>query len=406
VRLDTTDSEYEGFLDLPAYLAMHAAPDRRREDEARLVRQVGEWMGRHFYGAMGDKILDAGTPAIVHVQIPAQRAEAAGLLYRPLELAYVQGQPLVVQDVSLIFEVPGESAPVKRVPVGERLRILAVFSLPVDASALNLRQERYELSRTIRTIGQHNRAIELRVLQYGVTRDALREVLEDGERWDIVHFSGHGLAAHLVLEKADGTLDLVPSNELVKLLRPARGRLKWVTLSACLSAAATVEETLRWLGVDPHRAPAPVGGTRDLQTVARALVQSLDCAVLAMRYPVGDQFAIDLGRCLFEGVLEKKQSLARALQVSLPKLTKAPDVEAAAVATPTLFGRHAAELEVTAPEGEAPVRLGLSYFPPEPERFVGRVGLLTEARGTMASESGHTGVLFHGMSGGGKTACA
>ena len=25
VRLDTTDSEYEGFLDLPAYLAVHAA---------------------------------------------------------------------------------------------------------------------------------------------------------------------------------------------------------------------------------------------------------------------------------------------------------------------------------------------------------------------------------------------
>jgi tetratricopeptide (TPR) repeat protein len=406
VRLDTTDSEYEGFLDLPAYLAMHAAPDRRREDEARLVRQVGEWMGRHFYGAIGDKILDAGTPAIVHVQIPAQPTEAAGLLYRPWELGYVQGQPLAVQDVSLIFEVQGESAAVKRVPVGERLRILAVFSLPVDASALNLRQERYELSRTIRTIGQHNRAIDLRVLQYGVTRDALREVLEEGEGWDIVHFSGHGLAAHLVLEKADGTLDLVPSNELAKLLRPARGRLKWVTLSACLSAAATVEETLRWLGLEPHRASAPVGGARNLQTVARALVQSLDCAVLAMRYPVGDQFAIDLGRCLFEGVLEKKQSLARALQVTLPKLTNAPDVEAVAVATPTLFGRHAAKLAVTAPEGEAPVRRGISYLPLEPERFVGRVGLLTQARATMAPGSGHTGVLFHGMSGGGKTACA
>ena len=209
VRLDPTDSEYEGFLDLPAYLAMHAAPDRRREDEARLVRQVGEWMGRHFYGAIGDKILDAGTPAIVHVQIPAQPAEAAGILYRPWELGYVQGQPLAVQDVSLIFEVQGESARVKRVPVGERLRILAVFSLPVDASALNLRQERYELSRTIRTIGQHNRAIDLRVLQYGVTRDALREVLEEGEGWDIVHFSGHGLAAL-------GARENVPSSARLK----------------------------------------------------------------------------------------------------------------------------------------------------------------------------------------------
>jgi hypothetical protein len=403
VNLNPSNAEYEGFLDLPSYLAIHATPDRRRDDEARLVRQLGEWMGRNFYGPIGDKILEAGTPAIVRVLVPK---EAAGLLYRPWELGYVQGQPLALQDVTLIFEVPGETAPVRHVPVGERLRILAVFSLPVDANALNLRQERYELARSIRAIGQQGRAIDLRVLQYGVTRDSLKQVLADGDGWDVVHFSGHGLEAHLVLEKPDGTVDLVPSNELVKLLRPARGRLKWVTLSACLSAAATVEETLAWLGVEPKRGPAPTTKTGELQTVARALVQSLDCAVLAMRYPVGDQFAIDLGRGLFEGVLEKKQSLARALQVTLPEVADGPDVNAAAVATPTLFGGYAAKLELLVPEGEAPVRLGLAYFPPEPERFVGRVGLLTKARGAMARESGSTGVLFYGMSGGGKTACA
>jgi hypothetical protein len=403
VKLNPSDSEYEGFLDLPSYLATQAATDRRREDEARLVRQVGEWMGRHFYGPIGDKILDAGTPAIVRVQVPA---EAAGLLYRPWELGYVQGQPLALQDVTLVFEVPGESAQVKRVPVGERLRILAVFSLPVDANALNLRQERYELARTIRAIGQQGRAIELRVLQYGVTRESLKQVLEEGEGWDVIHFSGHGLEAHLILEKLDGTVDSVPSNDLVRLLRPARGRLKWVTLSACLSAAAKVEETLAWLGVEPKRGPAPVAATGQLQTVARALVQSLDCAVLAMRYPVGDQFAIDLGRGLFEGVLEKKQSLARALQVTLPKVSGGAEVNAAAVATPTLFGGFAAALVLPLPAGKAPVRLGLAHFPPEPERFVGRVGLLTQARGAMARESASTGVLFHGMSGGGKTACA
>ena len=318
----------------------------------------------------------------------------------------MQGQPLALQDVTLIFEVPGETPSVKHVPVGERLRILAVFSLPVDANALNLRQERYELARTIRAIGQQGLAIDLRVLQYGVTRDSLKQVLEEGDGWDVVHFSGHGLEAHLVLEKADGTVDLVPSNELVKLLRPARGRLKWVTLSACLSAAATVEETLAWLGVEPKPGPTLAAKTGELQTVARALVQSLDCAVLAMRYPVGDQFAIDLGRGLFEGVLEKKQSLARALQVTLPEVADGPDVNAAAVATPTLFGGYAAKLALLVPEGEAPVRLGLAYFPPEPERFVGRVGLLTKARGAMARESASTGVLFYGMSGGGKTACA
>jgi hypothetical protein len=125
-------------------------------------------MGQHFYGPIGEKILDAGTPALVHVRIPKDATEAAGLLYRPWELGYVRMKPLALQDVSLIFEVEGESSPVKRVPVRERLRILAVFSLPVDASALNLRQERYELSHGIRAIGQRRgAAIDLRVLQYG-----------------------------------------------------------------------------------------------------------------------------------------------------------------------------------------------------------------------------------------------
>jgi hypothetical protein len=38
VKLNPADAEYEGFVDLPSYLAAHAAPDRPREDEARLVR--------------------------------------------------------------------------------------------------------------------------------------------------------------------------------------------------------------------------------------------------------------------------------------------------------------------------------------------------------------------------------
>ena len=55
----------------------------------------------------------------------------------------------------------------ERASAGERLRILAVFSLAVDASALNLRQERYDLRQSIRGIGQQGRAIYLRVPQTG-----------------------------------------------------------------------------------------------------------------------------------------------------------------------------------------------------------------------------------------------
>ncbi|HEX4167152.1 MAG TPA: NB-ARC domain-containing protein [Bryobacteraceae bacterium] len=409
VRLDPRDPHYEAFMDLAAYLDIHTDPRNRQQDEARRVRELGEWMGRHLYGSIGKRILDAGTPAIVRFQVPAHPPEASRLLYRPWELGYVDGQPLALQDVSLVFEVQGESSVVQHLPVGKRLRILAVFSLPEGADALNLRQERFELRRSIHEIGQRRtRAIHLRVLQYGVTREALSKILQQGEGWDIVYFSGHGLAAHLVLEKVDGSVDLVPSTEFARLLWSARGQLKWVTLSACLSAAATVEESLQWLGVaDPKPAPEHVSSTTPLQAVAREIVKSMDCAVLAMRYPVGDQFAIDLGRRLFEGVLDQEQSLARAMQIVLPELTKAEAGAAAvSVATPSLFGRYAADLALAVPKGESELRLGLAHFPEEPLQFVGRVGLLSRARRALAPGSGYTGILFHGMSGGGKTASA
>jgi tetratricopeptide (TPR) repeat protein len=410
VKLNPADPEYPGFVDLPSFLRAHAAPDRRHQDETRLVEEVGAWIGRNLYGPLAEKILAAGTPATVRVELPAQPEEASGLLYRPWELGHAGGKPLALQDVSLVFEIKGEAPPVVRRPVEGALRILAVFSLPTDASALNLRHERYQLTRRIRALAQRrNLAIDLRVLQYGVTRQALEQILEEGEGWDIVHFSGHGLQAHLILEKDDGTADEVPSEELLKLLRPARGRLKWVTLSACLSAAATVEETLLWLGLEPRRAEAAeqAAGEKALPALARTLVRELDCAVLAMRYPVGDTFAIDLAEQLYQGVLEKKQSLPRALELALPKVIR-PDSPPLSVATPALFGRRCVDLTIRVPEGQIETTGGgLAYFEERPGRhFVGRVGVLSQASAALAPSSQYTGVLFHGMAGGGKTACA
>ena len=183
--------------------------------------------------------------------------------------------------------------------------MLAVFSLPLGVSALNLRHERHQLRQIIRAIAADSGfSLDLRVLQYGVTREALKKMLAEGDGWDILHFSGHGLASELILEKEDGSPDFVSTPDLLELLRPARGRLRWVTLSSCLSAAATAAETLRWLGLEPHRQQSDLAGQADepaddtarMPVLASALADHLDCAVLAMRFPVGDQFAIDLGR--------------------------------------------------------------------------------------------------------------
>lgn len=41
VSLDSADPEYAGFIDLRSYLRDHAVPDRRQQDETRLLEEVG-----------------------------------------------------------------------------------------------------------------------------------------------------------------------------------------------------------------------------------------------------------------------------------------------------------------------------------------------------------------------------
>jgi hypothetical protein len=413
VVLDQADWRYEALHDLSGYLQRHAAPDRRREDETRLLAELGAWIGEKVLGPIAPALVSQA-PVTVRVQIPADQPAAAGLAYLPLELAHVHKKPLALQQVSLVFEV-GRAAPVALRQVGERLRMLAVFSLPSGEMPLNLRQERYRLKDLIRRLAaMHGWAIDLRVLQYGVTREALRNLLKDGEGWDLVHFSGHGLAAKLVLEYPDGSPDVVSSEKFVELLRLARGRLKWVTLSTCLSASGTVVETYRLLGLDPPRrfgAPAADEAARTaepLPALAQTLVEELGCAVLAMRYPVGDAFAIELCNAIYRSVLENHNSLSQALQLALPETLSNDDCSPLAVATPALFGA-AADLTFpiprTEPDFETPTT-GLALFPREPLLFVGRVDELAKASRALAPESRVAGVLFHGMAGAGKTSCA
>ena len=163
VRLNPDDWQFEAFTDLPWYVRWHAAPDQREADEARIVGEVGEWIGSRVLGAVGPALLRR-RPAVVRVVVPS---EASALLLRPLELAHVGGKPLSVQDVTLVMSAGANgSAP----PVAERLRVLGLFSLPEGNRPLNLRRERQGLVRLIKGIAATGKAAEVRVLQYGVTR--------------------------------------------------------------------------------------------------------------------------------------------------------------------------------------------------------------------------------------------
>jgi hypothetical protein len=82
---------------------------------------------------------------------------------------------------------------------------------------------------------------------------------------------------------------------------------------------------------------------------------------------------------------------------------------ALSVGTPALFGASALGLSLAPPVGPPVLDAAdtpMAGFPPEPPRFVGRAGAMAAATAVLASESGRTGVVFHGMAGAGKTACA
>jgi hypothetical protein len=455
VRLDPASAEVTRFTDLYGFVDFYAAPGRVVRDGARFVTAAGQWAGRELLGESVGAAIAAAAPVTVRVKVPAVLDP---VLLWPLELAHAGGKPLAARgDVTLVYDV-GPDAPARlNVAAAPVLRVLAVFSQPAETDMLALRRERYALSRLIRRIAARERAaVELRVVQYGVTRERLRQIADDGDGWDVLHLSGHGAGGVFLLEKADGSPDLVTTADLVTLLRPVRRRVRLAVVSACDSASDATAETYRLLGLTEQaealeaasaedlgattgRVPngvhtantggvaegtgtagkggkaAATTGRRPVTAVpglARSLVQELGCPVVGMRYPVSDEFAISFGDMLYEQLLSRRQpvdvAVARAVaEASGPTASAARP--AVSLATPGVFGAQAIGLRLPVPRGRPridPADQRMAYFPDEPTRFVGRASAMARASAALAPDSGQTAVLLHGMAGAGKTACA
>jgi len=133
VRLNSNDPNYAAFQEIYGFLEANSAPDKWLDDQTRLIRQVGSWIGREALGRVGERIAKFTTPITIKVLVPP---EASGLLYRPWEMALIGDKPLAMRNVSLVFEISGEKPIITAVPVQDRLRMLAVFSLPTDRPSL------------------------------------------------------------------------------------------------------------------------------------------------------------------------------------------------------------------------------------------------------------------------------
>jgi hypothetical protein len=221
--LDPKAVEYEGFIDLPKFVSLHAASEAPEDERAPLER-FGNWLTSSAFGALAPTMASYGATT-VRILVPPG---AEALVLCPFESATINGKPLSLSNIVLVFEVTADPlAPVKR-GIGDKLRVLAVFSLPPVQSPLNLRTERRALRQlTDELVGSGDPAnIELRTLQYGTTRESFRDILEDGDGWDVLHFSGHGIPGKLIFEKQDGSTDVVSADELAALLFEHRTKLK------------------------------------------------------------------------------------------------------------------------------------------------------------------------------------
>ncbi len=415
VDLDDDSLEYRAFVDLPG----HLAPYSFITPEDELLTSLGKWMGRVVFGPVATMLAEHLEPPATAVRVLVPAA-ATPLLFRPLELAHAGGRPLASAGIRFVYQLADAPEPRGEKAVGATLRVLAVFSQPHNEKPLNLRRERRDLEACLERLAKtRSAAVELRVLQYRATRAILRDTLEEGAGWDVVHFSGHGQEGELILEDEAGERDTIQADDLIPLLLPVRSKLKLLTLSACLSGAGSPAEARRQLDLEPATRAVPpdaaAGKSREavatLPSLGQRLAQQLDCAVLAMRYRVRDQFARELVLGLYDRLLRQGQPLPGALQLTLRQLlVPGASTPSLALVTPILFGPNAAGLKLEprrrrVASFQLPT-VGLSGFPSPPPSFVGRVQPMLQATQALAPQSQLRGVLFHGMAGAGKTACA
>ena len=126
-RLDTGCWQFEAFTGLAGYLRGRVSPDRRVAHEAEIIAGVGAWIGEQVLGPVG-AAMAAARPATVRVVVPADPPEAAQLMFVPLELGHSGGRPLAAQHVTLVMQRGADGPVPAPVPVGERLRVLGLFS--------------------------------------------------------------------------------------------------------------------------------------------------------------------------------------------------------------------------------------------------------------------------------------
>jgi hypothetical protein len=375
------------------------APDR-----SAAMTEARRWLGEHLLPTVGRAIAKEA-PAIVRVCIPL---EAVALLDYPLELASIADPAadggfldLAENDVTFVYEVVGsKSGTGKKDPAKDKLRVLAIFSEPAQATLPTLYVEQRRLAFQIdRIASQQRKSIELRILPHGTTRDRLRDCLEEGEGWDIIHVSGYGVTKGLALWGSEP----LPIAQLAKDLKRIRHRLKVITL---IDREPPEPAWQNGAGQRVTFVPYPPAvGDHAVTAVASALADTLGCAVLAFRYPACEPFALTFTLTLFDYLLGKKeQGLPGAIQLANKATSdQMGDVQGwCCQPGPMLFGFRPKDPSLVPPQlGQRPTydvhQFKMTGFPQEElANSQTPIALRARADNALSEGSEHRGVVLLG----------
>ncbi|MEU0528988.1 CHAT domain-containing protein [Amycolatopsis tolypomycina] len=365
-------------------------PRWRPDSERRMLAGVGDFLTERILGPIAPALLERA-PVTVRIAVPDQAAHILGF---PLELACHAGRVLGRDGVTWCYAPEGE--PVAATPAGQQLRVLGVFALPIDSSALGLARERRRLTQEMSSFGP---AVHFRVLQYGVTRAALREAIEEPEGWDVIHISGHGNAGVLHLESAEGGRDTLDTADVLDHLRATASRTRLVVLSACESGAARAAR--HGSGTGKAAASVPALSLRGLgYEVARAL----DCAVMAMRYPVDDSFSVAFTWSMYRALVVGGRPLDDALRIAHAETAGSTKHAPLSIATPMLIGRTPG-LRLPQVSIDRTTRAPRMFGVPVPAAsFAGRTRVLADVAAAVSARGPGAALALIGMPGIGKTA--
>ncbi len=358
-------SRRQALFDLRSYLRLYVEPGNEEEEVAR----VGVFLAEEVLGE--EIFLALWTPRNqrhLRVQLPGATAErnplSAALTRIPWEIARPSSaqETLAERNLSIRVVHDMQEPPSEPIDLGRdsSLRVLYVSAAARHSRPLSTRRERREIQRMFEREVYPTRKIVVDFLAHGVTRGQIHERVKDRGGYHVVHWSGHGHRDRLELAGVRGLPDTLSGQELLDLFFDAGGFLpRLVFLSACHSG--DVEQVKDWQsflatarGEEPGtRAAFKDLPERDIEIVeqpgytgaAHALLQGGVPSVVAMRYAIGDEYALalalDFYRSLFADTEPK--SAAAALTLARKALlakgrSDAARFSAADPATPVLYG--------------------------------------------------------------------